>query len=343
MRGARAGRDPPRHQAPQHPDHGLRRREGDGLRHSPRGLLLDDDPHGPHPRHGPLHLPRAGDGRAGGSRERPLLFGRRPLRDAHRRVALRRGHASRHRHEARERPPRPAAGAQPGDTGRHQRHHHAAPPEGPLGPLRHRRRAYRRPREGPLRPRPLGGDDGDGDERPAGRDDPPRPRPAAPECPPGQEEAADGPLRPGAPRARAAGPPGVGGVRPARRPAASGAQGRHDLRPEPRRHGRRGGRGRVRGRLQDRDDGRGRGQKARGDHPAPGPRGRRGQGGLDHLRRGGGNAGGRRARRRRRGPQRCRERPQGRGLRGLHGRAGELLRERGQGHSPRPRRRGEHR
>ena len=69
---------------------GLGGRKGHGLRHSPGGGVFDHDEDGPHPGYGPLHLARAGDGRACRSGERPLLAGRRPLRDAHRRTSLRR-------------------------------------------------------------------------------------------------------------------------------------------------------------------------------------------------------------------------------------------------------------
>ena len=117
--GAREGDRPPRPQARQREAHAgrqgqgprLRPRQGDGparglrLRGRPRALadaheLADDDGRARHaarrhPRHRGLHGARAGARRRGRQARRHLGVRRRPLRDAHRPLALR----GRHRHD----------------------------------------------------------------------------------------------------------------------------------------------------------------------------------------------------------------------------------------------------
>src|SRR5919202_6492814 len=138
-RSAPQRRDPPGHKASEHPDNRLGRREGRRLRHRP-GRLVE---HGDRDRldygHGPLRFSRAGGGRAGEPPKRSVLLGRRSLRDAHRRVTLRRGEPHRHRDAACGRPPAPAAGGGPLDPGGHKRCSGAATRQRSEGPAPGRR------------------------------------------------------------------------------------------------------------------------------------------------------------------------------------------------------------
>ena len=96
-----ARRDPPRHQAREHPA-ARRRRAGRRLRHRAGGepdRRHPDDRDRHVPRHAALHEPRAGDGRARRSTARSDVYalGCVLLRDARGRAAVHRAHAAGHR------------------------------------------------------------------------------------------------------------------------------------------------------------------------------------------------------------------------------------------------------
>ena len=100
--GPRRPHRPPRHQVAEHPDRPRRHGEGHRLRHR-QGRRLADDRGRLHSGHRPVPGSRAGQGRARRRAHRPLLGGRRLLRDADRLAALPRRQRRHRGPQARER------------------------------------------------------------------------------------------------------------------------------------------------------------------------------------------------------------------------------------------------
>ncbi|CAA9459469.1 MAG: Serine/threonine protein kinase, partial [uncultured Rubrobacteraceae bacterium] len=161
--GPRAGRRPPGREVPEHPPHGVRGRQGRGLWDSARRRRHHALRPRRRPRHGEVHVPRAGDGCGRHPEERPVLFGGRPLRDADRGPPLRGGGPGAGARQARQRTPAATEGREPRGPRGDGRPRYEAHVQGPRPSPRERGGARRRAQTGvrpsakPAAPRRLGG------------------------------------------------------------------------------------------------------------------------------------------------------------------------------------------